>query len=211
MKKRLSSIITVSAFALAAIATPAAYAATTADSQLTQQINAGVISTDIRDSSDNILTVPTFAMGATSRSASVQTTTGAFGEAEKRIYVDNPGASTNGGSFTLSLNAKTPGTETWKDGAKTYAYNGATAADGQLTVDPQAGTITAVTGGPTGVSKGTAATFSGSGSITLMSADGTSAPFWNGYITGVGLSQSIPANQAAGSYTLDVVQTVVAN
>lgn len=210
MKKRLGSIITVSALALAAVVTPAAYAATTANSQLTQQINAGVISTDIRDASNNILSNPTFAMGAVSRSATQQTSTGTFGDNTKRISVDNPGASTNGGAFTLALNAATPG-DTWTAaGGKTYKYNDASAANGQLTVNPAAGTITPVTGGATGVSKGSSATFSGNGAITIMSADGTSAPFWNGYITGIGLSQTIPANQAAGAYTLNMVQTVTA-
>lgn len=210
MKKRLSSIITVSAFALAAIATPAVYAATVADSQLTQQINQGVISTDIRDGSNNVVNNPAFAMGAVSTSTSEQTSTGTFGDASRRISVDNPGASSTGGSFTLSLNAKVPGTGAWTNGTETYAYNGATSADGQLTINPAAGSITAVVGGATGVSTGTSATFTGSSPITIMSADGTSNAIWNGYITGIGLSQTIPAGQASGSYTLDMEQTVVA-
>lgn len=208
MKKRLSSIITVSAFALAAIATPAAYAALTADSQLTQQINAGVLSTDIRDASNAVVANPVFAMGAVAVSTSQQTATGTFGDNAQRISVDNPAGANNG--WTLTLNGKTPATSQWTGGAGSYKYNGATAAEGQLTVNATAGTITPVTGGATGVSKGASATFNSASPITIMSADASSADIWNGYITGIGLSQTIPAAQPAGTYTLDMTQTVAA-
>lgn len=208
MRKHIRFITIGSVFALAAMAAPAAYAATTATSQLTQQINAGAISTDVRDAANLIVAAPTFAMGAVSVSTNVQTATGTFGDNAQRISVDNPGAGTGG--FTLALNATIPGTGTWASGGNTYKYNGATAAEGQLTVNPTAGTITPRIGAATGVSKGSSATFAGTTPITIMSADATSDDIWNGYIVGIGLSQTIPAATPAGAYTLNMTQTVTA-
>ena len=47
-----------------------ANAATTANSKLSQTINPGVLSTDIRDSANSLVNNPTFAMGATTVSTS---------------------------------------------------------------------------------------------------------------------------------------------
>ena len=207
MKKRVI-VLGVSAFALATLVVPAAaYAATTANSQLSQSITAGVLSTDIRDASNVVVASPSFALSAVAASTSQQTSTGTFGTASQRISVDNPGGA-NGG-WTLALNGTVPASTKWTSGGNNYLYNG-TATTGQLTVNPAAGTITAVTGGATGVTKGASAAFSGGTPITLMTAANTAAPIWNGYITGIGLSQTIPAAQAVGTYTLDLTQTVTA-
>lgn len=186
-----------------------AHAALTANSQLTQSITAGTISTDIRDAGGVVVSSPTFAMNAATVSNSMQTVTGTFGTSTQRISVDNPGGA-NGG-WTLALNATVPGTGTWTSGGNTYAYNGAAAANGQLTVNPAAGTLTSVTGGSTGITLGTSATFTGTSSITLINAAAASADIWNGYVTGIGLSQTIPASQPSGSYTLNMTQTVTAS
>ncbi len=195
-------LVTSTLFGMSAVVVDAAL---NYDSKLTQAINGGVISTDVRDASNQVVALPSFAMTAVTASTSQQTATGTFGSASQRIAVDD--ARGNGSAWTLALNAKTPGTGTWTSGANNYKYND-TAANGQLTVNPVAGTITALTGGATGVTKGTSATFSGTGAITLMSADATASKIWNGYITGIGLSQTIPAGQAVGNYTIDMTQTV---
>ena len=208
MKKRVI-VLGVSAFALATLVVPAAaYAATTATSQLSQSITAGVISTDIRDASNVVVASPSFALSAVAASTSQQTSTGTFGTASQRISVDNPGGA-NGG-WTLALNGTVPASTKWTSGGNNYLYNG-TATTGQLTVNPAAGTITAVTGGATGVTKGASAAFSGTTPITLMTAANTAATIWNGYITGIGVSQTIPAAQPIGSYTLNLTQTVTAS
>ena len=185
----------------------AVYAATTATSELSQTINAGVLSTDIRDTGDSVVTNPTFAMNATTASTSAQTTTGTFGANDKRIAVDNPGGANNG--WTLTLNATTPGTGKWTSGSNTYQYNG-NATTGQLTVNPAAGTLTSMIGASTGITLGSQAAFSGTSPVTLISAAAGSDDVWRGYVTGVGLSQAIPAGQAAGTYTLPMTQTVAA-
>lgn len=209
MIQKKGIILGVASIVVAAVAlAPSAYAALTANSQLTQEITGGALSTDIRDASGAIVTNPAFALSSVTASSSQQTSTGVFGDNARRITVDNPGGA-NGG-WVLSLNATTPGTGTWTSGANTYAYNG-TAATGQLTVNPAAGALTATIGGTTGVTLGSSASFSGTGSITLLTGAAASADMWNGYITGVGLSQTIPAGQSVGNYTLDMTQTVVAS
>lgn len=186
---------------------PVAYGATTSDSKLTQTINAGVLSTDIRNSGGTVVGSPSFAMSARTVSTSQQTSTGTFGDNNQRITVDNPGGA-NGG-WTLVLNAKVPGTSEWTGGGNTYKYNG-TAAQGQLTVNPTPGTLTATVGTTTGITKGSSSAFSGTTSITLLNAAAASDDILNVYLTGVSLSQTIPAASPSGSYSIDMTQTVTA-
>lgn len=186
-----------------------ANAATTATSKLEQVISAGTLSTDIRDSGGGVLSTPTFSMNSASVSNSQQTITGTFGESAKRITVDNPGGANSG--WTLTLGATTPSTAKWVSGGNNYAFNGASASVGQLTVDASAGTLTSVTGTSTGITKGSSATYSGTTPIAILTASAGSDDIWLGYITGVGLSQTIPASQPAGTYTIDMTQTVTAN
>jgi hypothetical protein len=207
--KTKHKIVVFSAVAAAVFAaTPAVYAATTATSTLSQSITAGTLSTDVRDGSNVVVGSPSFSMASRNVSTSQQSTTGTFGTASQRISVDNPGGANNG--FSLTLNATVPGTGVWDDGAShTYAYNGS-AATGQMTVDPSASTWTALTGTTTSISKGTSSTFSGSTAITLATTSAALEDIWNGYVTGVGLTQTIPANTPAGTYTISMTQTVTA-
>ena len=184
-----------------------ANAATTANSKLSQTINPGVLSTDIRNSSNVVVNNPTFSMAAKTVSFSQQTSTGTFGDNQNRIYVENPGAANNG--WTLTLNALQPGSGEWSSGSGTYKYN-VNATTGQLTVNPSAGTITPVIGSGTGVLKNVATAFSGNSPVRLMTASASADKVWAGYITGIGLTQAIPASQPAGTYTLPMVQTVTA-
>lgn len=208
--KNAQPLIALGLFAmgLVLLTAPAAHAALTADSELTQTIDAGTLSTDIRNASNGVVTGASFGMSDVPISNSQQTSTGIFGSNSQRISVDNPGGADNG--WVLALAASSP-SDTWTSGSDTYAYDGAPSA-GQLTVDPSEGTITPVVGGDTGVTTGSpAAAFSSGSSITLMTASGASADIWNGYLTGVSLSQIIPASTPAGSYSIDMTQTLVAN
>ena len=197
------------ALALVAVSVaPSAYAALTANSTLSQTISNGTLSTDVRDGSNVVVGSPSFAMSAKTISTSQQTSTGTFGTATQRISVDNPGGANNG--FSLTLNATTPGTGKWDDGAShNYLYNG-TAATGQLTVDPSVSTWTANVGTTTSITKGTSTAFSGSTAITLATTSAALEDIWNGYMTGTALSQTIPANTPAGTYTISMTQTVTA-
>ena len=193
---------------LAMTAAPPAYAALTATSTLSQSITNGTLSTDVCDAGNAVVGSPSFSMAARNVSTSQQSTTGTFGAAAQRIAVDNPGGANNG--FSLTLNATVPGTGKWDDGAShQYAYNG-TAATGQLTVDPSVSTWTALVGTTTSITKGTSTAFSGSTAITLATTSAALEDIWNGYVTGIGLTQTIPANTPAGTYTISMTQTVTA-
>lgn len=185
-----------------------AYATLTADSTLTQSLSAGVISTDIRDAGGSIVVSPLFAMSPATVSNVQETVTGTFGSNSQRISIDNPGGANNG--WTLTWNATTPGTGVWTSGGNTYPYN-SSAALGRMTVNPAAGTLTPVVGSSTGITLGTSASFTGTDPITLLTAASNSDDVWNGYVTGIGLVQTIPASQPAGSYSISMTQTVTAN
>ncbi|MDN5819590.1 MAG: hypothetical protein L0H38_02450 [bacterium] len=210
MKVSKNKIAMALLVAAVAVTVPAAVnAASTADSELTQEITNGALSTDVRNVSGQIVASPSFAMDTATVSTSQQSVDGVFGTNTQRISVDNPGAADSG--WTLALNATTPGTGVWSDGSNDYAYNDASPANGQLTVDPSAGTVTALQGTSTGVSLAASpATFTGSGAITIATATAGSADIWNGYFTGIDLAQTIPASQPSGNYSLDVTQTVAA-
>lgn len=207
MKKQLINAITIATLGVGVVAVPAAFAATTTNSQLTQSITAGSLSTSILDSTGAAVSSPSFAMSAVNSSTtSVQTSTGTFGSDSQRITVDNPGAGTNG--WTLALAGAT--SAAWTAGTQAYPYDAATSAAGQLSIT-SAGTVTPVVGGSTGITGAVSGTFDGTvTSLTLMSAGATAASTWNGYVTGIGLSQTIPAGTQVGSYAIDMVQTVTA-
>jgi len=209
MKKSPHKILAFAAVgALAFVSAPQAYAALTATSTLSQTITNGTLSTDVRDGSNVVVGSPAFGMATRNTSTSQQSTTGTFGSGTQRISVDNPGGANNG--FSLTLNATVPGSGVWDDGAThTYAYNGS-AATGQLTVDPSVSTWIANVGTTTSITKGTSTTFSGAGAITLASTSGALEDIWNGYVTGIALTQTIPANIPAGTYTISMTQTVTA-
>jgi hypothetical protein len=208
MAKAKSNLIIGSLTALAFIAAlaPTAYATTdTADSELSQVINAGVLTTDFRDGSNVVVGAPSFSLSATSVSTSQQTVTGTFGSATQRISVDNPGGADNG--WTLAIAASNV-SDLWTSGGSSYDFNGVASA-GRLTFDPSVGTLTSLVGASTGITKGSSAFFSSgtTDSITLLTAASGSDNIWNGYLTGVSVSQTVPAAQSAGAYTLDLVQT----
>ncbi len=174
-------------------------------SDLYQTINEGTITTDIRDSNNALVSNPSFDLTNATVSTSQQTTTGTLGTNDQRLSVDNPGGANNG--FTFTLNATNPGTSQWSNGTNTYSYND-TPANGQLTIDPSTSTWTARVGTTTSISKGVQASFTGPTAITLATSSSALEDIWNGYVTGIGLSQTIPANTPAGNYTIQMTQTV---
>lgn len=189
----------------------AVYVASAAElgaSQFVQAVANGVLSTDFRNASGALVATPTFSLTNAVASTTTQTTTGILGTDSQRLRVDNPGGADSG--FSLTLVATTPGTGVWSSGTNTYPYNGATAAAGQLTINPSTATWTAYSGTTTALSKGAQATFSGSTPITLVTASATLEDIWGGYCTGIGISQTIPASTPTGTYTLSMTQTVTA-
>lgn len=205
----LSAVLSITALVAA---TPSAYAALTDSTNLTQSITPGTLATLIGDTSGNEVATPSVGFTAKSVSSGTQTSTGTFGTNSERIYVDNPDGADNG--WTLALASTGGYTSKWTSGADNYPFNSSTSSAGQLTINPSVASVTADVGTTTGVSKGSSGTYNhagGTDSITLMTASAASDDINKVYLTGVSMSQTIPAGTPSGSYAIDFTQTVTAS
>lgn len=193
---------------------------------VTQAVNASTLTTDIRDASRVTVASPTFAMSAASFNFSCQTTTGTIGSNTQRIYVDNPDGADNG--WTLAMAATSGATTLWQNGGSTqnYDFNDASGSGctdgadadskgGQLTVDPSVGTLTADCSScvTTNITKGSSTAFvqATTDSVTLLTAAAGSDDVGRWYLTGVGASQTLPAEQAVDSYSINMTLTATAS
>lgn len=196
------------------------------NTNVTQTINMGTLASDIRDASRQTVANPTFALSATNFSFDCQTTTGLLGSDSQRIYVDNPGAANAG--WTVTIAATGGATTTWQNAGTTrsFDFNDPTTAGctdgadtdtvgGQLTLNPSAGTLTADCTGcsTTNITKGSSTAYSEgtADSVTLLNAAAASDDAGRWYLTGVGLSQKIPAEQYVDSYTINLTITTTAS
>jgi len=186
--------------------------------EITTAASAGSLTFSIVDGAGADVGSPSVTMDANTFSFAYQTGTGTLGTVSQKLRVDN-GSGT--ATWSLAMAATDGATALWSDGgSNTYDFNDSTASagdggdtdtkGGQLTVNPNAGTITAEGGcDNTGVSKGSQSAFveTSNNSITLMSASGSASTgcYWD--LTGVTLSQSIPASQPVGTYTLGLTLT----
>lgn len=199
-------------------------------SQFNQAINAGSLATDIKDASRVTVASPSVSLSAVTFPFTCLTggsaPTGTFGTNTQRIYVENPGAANNG--WTLTLAATSGPTTLWQNGGSTqnYDFNDPTTSGcadggdadsrpGQLSVDPSVSTLTTdctscVT---TNITKGSASAYSQAvtDSITLLNAAAASDDYGRWYLTGVNMSQTIPAEQPADSYNISLTLTVTAS
>ncbi len=169
---------------------------------------AGALTVDIVDGSGVSVTSPSVSFSAvTFNFDSVQTAIGTLGVAAQKIRVTN---TTSTATWSLTIAASGGAGALWTSGGNTYAFNGAAAANGQLTVNPSGGTITPQAGcTTTGVSLGSSSTFSGGTNTpkTVASAGSTAGTncYWD--ITNASLSQTIPILQTSGTYTLGMTLT----
>ena len=180
---------------------------------LNQTINAGTLTTDIYQSNDSTpVTAPTVAFPAQNYSFLCQTSTAVLGDANDKVNVTNLANGIN--TWTLSIAATSGTSALWSNGTNTYSYNNAAGSGctgGQLTVNPAAATLTDDCNSNctnTNVTLGASTAFNGTTvpSVTLMSDSSGTA--WEGYLTGIGLSQQIPALQHSGSYSLGMTITI---
>ncbi|HYH75546.1 MAG TPA: hypothetical protein VD735_06325 [Candidatus Saccharimonadales bacterium] len=198
---------------------------------LNQTITAGTLSTDILNASRVPVASPSAAFSAKPFSFDCQSggsaSTASLGSDSEREYVINPGGANNG--WVLSIAATTGPTAVWTNGTATYDFNdGGTSGcsdtvsgndpddrAGQLTVNPTASVLTTdcLSCTATNITKGSSTSFTQvtTNSATLLNAAAASDDNWRGYLTGTALSQTIPAEQAAGAYTLGMTITVVAS
>jgi len=184
----------------------------------------GALTVDIVDSGGSSVASPSVALSAVNLGFSCQTATATFGVASEKIRVTN---TTAGATWTLTLAADSGSTAVWSTGSLYYDFNDgggsptgcgdggdADGYAGQLTIDASGGTITPEGGcSTTGLSLGSSTAFSEgvTDSITLLTAGATAdtSCYWD--LTGVSISQKIPAEQALGGYSLNMTLTVTAS
>lgn len=224
MKRKLVLI----ALAVVLSATGASRVFAAATPTLNQTINAGTLATDILDASRASVASPSATLTAKSFAFDCYSgggaSTGTLGTDSERIYVINPDAADNG--WTLTIAATGGATTTWASGGNNFDFNDgggsgctdgvdADSSGGQLTINANAGTLTAdcASCATTNVTKGSSTAFvqGTTDSVTLLTAAAGSDDIWRGYLTGVALSQTIPAEQATGAYTLGMTITVTAS
>ena len=186
-------------------------AANTADTKFSQTITPGVLSAFFCSGPiDTPVSDPIFKMETKSVQLSSQNSEGEFGNNNTLLCIVNPSGADNG--LTLTLNATNPGVSEWATGdGKKYKYNDRYISQGSLTVDPSVGTLAVFSPYTrTGITMGSSARFSGSDSVTLMSASASADDFWRGKIKGIKLKQYIPSRQPSGVYMLPMTQTITA-
>lgn len=188
-------------------------------SQLNQSITEGAKSIDIVTSAGATVASPAVSFSSTAFSFDTQDTSGILGASEQRIRVYNP---TSTATWTASI-AGSAATATWSSGSADYDFNDADGSGytdgadtdnygGQLAVSPAGGTLAGVNGCATSnVSLGSNSAFSEgtTDSITIASGASGAPTFCRWDITNIGLTQKIPAAQPAGSYSLDLVLSII--
>lgn len=204
----------------------ATYVLASGTSNFTQTINAGTLAVDIVDGSYVTVGSPTMAMSAATFSFTCQTKTGSFGTASEVIYVSNPDAADNG--WTVSVAGSAVGA-VWDGAASDFDFNdptGSGCTDGADTPDTVGGQMTVDASGATlavgqcsacvvtNVSKGSSAAFSSgvTDTITILTGAAGSNDIGDWKLTGVSISQKIPAEQpAASDYDINMVLSIAAS
>jgi|SRR3989344_885625 len=198
-----------------------AFTGTYSYAEITLVGGGGALTVDIVDGSGNSVSSPSVSMGAISLSFIFQTASGTFGVSSQKIRVDN---GTGSAQWTLTLAADAGPTAFWDDASADYDFNDPTAnagdggdsdsLGGQMTVDASVGSISPEAGcNTTGLTLGSSAGFSegATNSITLLTAGASAGTgcYWD--ITDVDISQTVPAEQPTGSYSIDMTLTVTAS
>lgn len=180
----------------------------------------GTLDVAIVDEDGNSVANPSVVFPSKVFSMDYQTSAAVLGTTAERMRVTNPSGITD--TWSLNIAATSGATAVWTSGTSSYDFNDATASaadgvdadsvGGQMTINPAVGTIAGVSGTSiSNVSKGSQNTFvQGSvNSIDIMTASSGAQKPGQWDLIGVGLSQTIPAGQASGSYTIDMTLTAV--
>lgn len=194
-------------------------------SNFQQTINAGTLAVDITDSSYVTVGSPSVVFGATTFSFACGSSTGTLGTSSQQIYVQNPDAADSGWSVAIAGSATTA---VWDGAASDFDFNDPTStgcgdgadADsvaGQMSIAFGSATFdkgACLTCNTTGVAVGSSGSFSEgvTNSITLFTGASNSSDIGDWYLRGVGLTQTIPAEQAAASdYDINMNITITAS
>jgi alpha-tubulin suppressor-like RCC1 family protein len=183
----------------------------------------GMLMLAIVDGSDAAVPSPSFAMSGAVVTNTCQSATGVFGTSSKKLRVFNSLSSTG---WAMNIAATSGPTTAWNSGSATYDFNDPSGSPsgcnsgsdgdgiaGRLSFDPSVSTLTPEVGcATTGISKGSGAGFSQGviNAITFLTASSSTPMNCYYYQTNINMSQYIPAYQAAGSYSITMTATVVA-
>jgi len=214
---KLVCIVLIFAFVLPSLMLYIGFVSAANTTDFSQTINAGSLSVDIVDADGTTVGSPSVSFSSMTFSFDKASTTGTFGAAAQKVRLSNP---TGTATWSVTVAATSGATATWSDGgSNTFDFNDPAFADdggdtdtkgGRLAVDPSGGTIAGVNGcSTTNVSAGSSSAFSegATNSITLFSASSGAATYCRWDLTGVSLTQSIPAQQAGATYTLNMTLT----
>jgi len=169
---------------------------------------AGFLSVDIVDDTDETVSSPSVNFSSGTFRWTIQQTIATLGVTIQRLKVSN---FTTSQEWNLSLAATGGSSASWQSGSDSYKYNGLE-SEGRLQVNPSLATITpSGTCSSTGLTKQSSAYFvSGSvDSVDLIVAGTSAETDCDWYVTGIGLVQDIPDQQAGGSYSLAMTITVI--
>lgn len=163
-----------------------------------------ILSVGFLDSSDVVVASPSVSFASGTKAG--QTANGTLGTASSKIRVTNTRSIA---PWSLTIAATAGPSAVWSAGANAMAYN-QPGTGSALSINPATGTI-ASSCTLTGVAKGSSATYDQGviDSITLLTADGSTPTGCTWDLIGVGLSQTVPASQAAATYGLSMTVTVL--
>jgi hypothetical protein len=195
-----------------------------ADYAFNRFVPAGTLGANIVAANGSPVANPSASFTASVMSFDCQTATATLGTASQRVRITNGSATA---PWVASIAATSGNGATWSSAGGQYDFNDGAGAPagcsagsdgdlfaGRLSVNPSASTVAAEAGCFTnGVSLGSSNAFSQNvlDSITLISASGSAqiGCYWD--VTGIALSQQIPPERGAGTYTINMTITVVAN
>lgn len=189
-------------------------------------VELGTLNVDIVDSGGSSVTSPSMDFSAIDTTFSCQTTTATFGVANEKIRISNQ---TGTAAWSLSISANSGITSKWDaGGGDEYDYNDnggspngcsdsgvdADLLAGRMSFDFSGATITPQAGCTnTGVTLGSNSSFlqGSTDSIVIAQASGSAQTncYWD--ITGISVTQQIPAEQGFGNYSIDMSLSVIAN
>lgn len=187
----------------------------------------GVLSVSIVDAASQPVVTPSVGFPNTATATSCQSVGATLGTSTQKIRINND---TTNASWSLNMAATNGSSSQWQHTTDPYSYdfndssgspagcNSGLDGDGkagQLMVNPSAAgsTVSPKSGcQTTGITKGGQQGFieNSVNAITLLSASSSTSNYCYWDFTGVGLSQTIPASQQRGTYTIDMTLTVVA-
>ncbi len=183
----------------------------------------GILTIDVVNIGMVVIPSPSFPMSTAITQSTCQSVTGMFATSSERIRVFNSLSATG---WSINVAATSGPTAAWSSGGSSYDFNDPSGSPsgcnsgsdgdgiaGRLTLDPSGSALSTEVGCSfTGLSKGGVASFSQGviDAITLLAASSSTPTGCYYLLHSNAMQQYIPAFQPAGSYSISMTVTVVA-